>query len=105
MSDVNEALHIEISYRNLKHSDAVNEHVHGEIDRFLRRFAERLTRIEVHLSDVNEGKSGPDDKRCMMEARPKGLDPMVAEHHAEDLYAAIDGAAKKLQRVLDSKLR
>jgi hypothetical protein len=38
----------------------------------LRRFASQITRVEVHVADVNAGKQGSADKRCMMEARPAG---------------------------------
>ena len=33
------------------------------------RFADRITRVEVHLNDLNSDKAGSADKRCMMEAR------------------------------------
>jgi len=96
-------MHIEINYRNINHSEAVDEHVHEQVNSALGRFEDRLTRVEVHLADVNAGKPGPDDKRCMVEARPRGMDPMVAEDHSEDLYTAINHACKKLQRVLTTR--
>lgn len=94
-------MHIEISYQNLPHSDALNEHIRQQLDSTIGRFADRVTRVEVHVGDVNAGKSGPDDKRCMMEARPAGADPMVVEAHHSDLHTAIADAAGKLRRVLD----
>ncbi|MEO0483549.1 MAG: ribosome-associated translation inhibitor RaiA [Planctomycetota bacterium] len=96
-------MHIEINYRNINHSETIDQHVHEQVHQILGRFEERLTRIEVHLADENAGKPGPDDKRCMIEARPRGMDPLVAEDHAEDLYASIAGATKKLQRVLTKR--
>jgi hypothetical protein len=33
--------------------------VEGEVSRVLDRFAIRLTRVEVHLSDVDNRKTGP----------------------------------------------
>ena len=42
------------------------------VESALIRFSDRVTRVEVHLSDENGQKSGPDDKRCMIEARLEG---------------------------------
>ncbi len=69
----------------------------------LGRFADRITRLEVHLSDVNSLKSG-EDKRCVLEARLAGLDPVAASDQAATLRQAIDGASSKLERGLDSAL-
>ena len=30
----------------------------------------KITRVEIHLSDVNSQKFGTDDKRCRIEGRP-----------------------------------
>jgi ribosome-associated translation inhibitor RaiA len=65
------------------------------------RFADRITRVEVHLNDVNGDKHGERDKRCMMEARIGGMAPVVVQHHASTLREAIDGAADKLERALE----
>ncbi len=43
----------------------------------LAHFSEHITRIEVHLSDENGGKHGPNDKRCMLEARMEGKQPIA----------------------------
>ena len=62
---------------------------------------EDLTRVEVHLSDENGGKSGPKDKRCKMEARPKGHQPILVSHDADSLTQAVEGAAQKLEHALE----
>ena len=59
-----------------------------------------LTRVEVHLNDENAGKSGAQDKRCQMEARIKGHQPLSVTHKAESLDLAVDGAADKLLRAI-----
>jgi ribosome-associated translation inhibitor RaiA len=66
--------------------------------------SDRITRVEVHLSDQNGDKSGQDDKRCMLEARLEGRQPTVVTHHAASLDEAVDGAADKLKRFLESTL-
>jgi ribosomal subunit interface protein len=70
----------------------------------LHRFDERITRIEMHLSDANAGKSGQHDKRCLLEARIQGRQPIAASHEAESLGQAVDGAADKLARAIESAL-
>jgi hypothetical protein len=43
----------------------------------LDRFSEQITRVEVHLSDQNSDKKfGNEDKRCLLEARLAGLQPI-----------------------------
>jgi len=63
--------------------------------------AEHITRVEVHLSDENSDKGGSHDRRCMMEARIEGHQPIAVSDEAESIGQAIDGAAGKLKRSLD----
>jgi ribosome-associated translation inhibitor RaiA len=70
----------------------------------LERFSDRITRVEIHLSDQNGDKSGQDDKRCMMEARLEGRQPITVTHQAASLDQAVDGAAHKLTRLIEGTL-
>jgi len=63
-----------------------------------------ITRVEVHLSDENAGKAGSHDKRCMIEARLEGHQPIAVTDEAETLGQAIGGAAEKLKHSLDHTL-
>lgn len=94
---------IEINYRDGHSSSALDERVRGEIQRSIGHLADRVTRIEVHLGDENASKSGPADKRCLLEARPAGLDPIAVETHASDFYDAVQDAAGKLKRALTTR--
>ncbi len=96
-------MHIEISYRGVDRSDALDEHVRGSIEGDLSRFAERITRVEVHVGDENAHKGGAADKRVLLEARPAHMDPLVVEHFGEDLYTTVSEASHKLQRALTHK--
>jgi len=73
--------------------------VESTVQDALRPFEGKLTRVEVHLRDLNAGKGGV-DKRCVIEARPRGLDPVVADHESDKVDGAFQGALDKLQRVL-----
>ncbi len=79
----------------------VNE-VQKAVESSLGRFAEQLTRVEVHLSDENSVKSGDDDKRCLIEARPAGHQPIAVSHNGANVDQAVNGAVKKLRAALDS---
>lgn len=68
----------------------------------LDRFAGRLTRLEVHLSDENSHKHGADDKRCTIEARIAGRSPTAVTHHAPDVHRAVSGATDKMRAALDT---
>ncbi|MEC9372207.1 MAG: HPF/RaiA family ribosome-associated protein [Planctomycetota bacterium] len=99
-------MQIQINFGNIPASAALEQQINERLDSEIGRFRERLTRVEVHVSDVNShARSGPDDKRCLMEARPAGLDPVSAEAHHEDLYTAIREAARKLLRVLEHRFK
>ncbi len=65
---------------------------------------DQLSRIEVWVADENSSKGGPDDKRCSMEAHPRGKKPVGVRNHAPDIAHAISGAAEKLARVLEKDL-
>lgn len=82
-----------------------NEYVDHLIRDSLHRFANRITRVEVHLTDENSAtKSGGDDKRCQIEVRMAGLQPISVTDHADSHELAIDGAAGKMLRLIESTL-
>ena len=96
---------IEISTdSNIGGSDSLSAHIKELVQKALDHFADRITRIEVHLSDANAGKSGQDDKRCMIEARLEGRQPVAVTHAAATLEKAAKGAADKMKRSLDSTI-
>src|SRR3569833_1469074 len=80
--------------------ESTTERVRSIDEDALDRFADRVTRVEVFLSDAAGGKHGAKDKKCVMEARPSGLGPIAASNEAPTVLEAIEGAASKLQRAL-----
>jgi len=84
-------------------SDAIRDYVDDRLGRLDRHFPDRLTRVEVFLKDVNGPKGGL-DKHCTMEARPRGLDPVVAEAQSDDAYASIKVASERLEKVLSHQI-
>lgn len=68
----------------------------------LERFDDDVTRVVVHINDENGEKAGAQDKRCQIEARPKGRQPVSVTHKAESIDQAVDGAIDKLGNALGS---
>ncbi|WP_133498786.1 HPF/RaiA family ribosome-associated protein [Cognatilysobacter terrigena] len=98
-------MHIEINHDNhIQYDESVERHVRQTLDSTLSRFADQVTRIEVHLHDKNAERRGNGDRHCLLEAKVEGRPPLAASEDADTIAAAITGAAKKLQRRLDSDL-
>jgi ribosome-associated translation inhibitor RaiA len=75
--------------------------VEATVQQALGRFGDRITRVEVHLSDENSlAKEGDNDKRCVMEARAAGLAPITVTDQGATLEQVIDGAADRLAKTL-----
>lgn len=87
---------------NIEGSEALIAEVEAEVRDGLARFAEQITRVEVHLSDENAGKGGNDDQRCLLEVRPTGQKPMAVTHQGATLQEASAGAVQKMQSKLQS---
>lgn len=69
----------------------------------LARYAERITRLEIHFEDTNGPKGGV-DLQCRLEARLAGMQPVVVSDAAVDTLTALRGAIGKMDRLLDSTL-
>lgn len=71
----------------------------------LGRFSALITRVEVHLGDENSDKKfGTEDKRCLLEVRLAGRQPISVKDRAATLEQAVDGAIAKMTRSLESTL-
>lgn len=97
-------MHIQINYGDVERSDAISDHVTRSAETALKHFAERVTRVEVHLRDDKRKRRGPDDNRCLMEARLAGEQPLAVEARASDIYDAVKQCADKLERAVARKL-
>ena len=78
--------------------------IEGVVEGALERFSERITRVEVHLSDLKSHRPGERDMCCHMEAHAVGLKPIAVSHEAVTLTEAIHAASSKLERALDQAL-
>jgi len=89
--------------RNIEGSDRLQVQVEEAVTGALGRFGDRITRVEVHLTDVNANKGGR-DTRCVMEARIGGMQPVTVDDLSRTVDQAIRAAAGKLERALETRL-
>ena len=85
-------------------SDSMAEWAQRELTDRLARFRDHITRVEVHLSDINGANGGEMDKRCVLEVRLAGRQPMAVTHVANKVADALTGACDKLLSALDTAL-
>ncbi len=90
--------------RNIEVHEAMAAQLRSTVEAALNSFSGHITRVEMHLSDENAGKSGQNDKHCLLEARIEGRKPIAVTHEAASLDQAVDGAAGKLARSIESAL-
>jgi ribosome-associated translation inhibitor RaiA len=89
------------SDHNITGDASLTERVEATLSDSIGRFAERIVKVEVFLSDANSSKHGARDKRCVLEARVAGAQSVVATGEAPTVLEAIEGAAAKLERALE----
>lgn len=89
---------------HLKNSVDFSERLQAVLERRLAKFNQHITRAVVHLSDENSKKGGSNDKRCAIEIRLEGHQPLAVTHNAGTLRDAFNGAATKIKRVVRDTL-
>jgi Sigma 54 modulation protein / S30EA ribosomal protein. len=88
--------------KNLTVHEDFNNKLSTHLKEKLNRFSEQITRLEVHLSDDNGSKQGPNDKKCLLEARIEGRPPVAVSATGNNYELAVDAALSKLKSSLDT---
>ena len=86
--------------KNIEGKERLENYVKGLITSSLKRFEDRVTRIEVFLSDENSHKESKLDKKCVLEARPNGLKPIAVTCQEDTIEKAINGLIDKMKASL-----
>jgi len=90
---------------NIEGDEALADYVSNVIKDALSRFSDRITSVDVHLSNQNsEQQDGNDSLRCMIEARLEGHQPLAVTEQSATLYQAVDSAADKMTHLIDHTL-
>ncbi len=87
---------------NITGSEELQAPLNAAIEKSLSRFGNQITRVEVHLNDENSHKKGQNDKRCMLEARMEGRQPIAVTNNADTNEQAVKGALDKLIASLET---
>jgi ribosome-associated translation inhibitor RaiA len=74
---------------NILGTEEMREPLKATISDAFDRYSEHITRIEVKFSDENSDRDSENDKRCVLEARLKGLQPLVVTGHADTVESAV----------------
>jgi len=90
--------------KHINGSQELSTYIENLVKTNLQRFDDKLTRVELHLSDENGGKSGADDKRCVLEGRLEGIPALAVTHDADTIHKAVDGATQKMKKAIEAKL-
>lgn len=90
------------SDRRIDGTDELATEIEGRVRDRLRRFASRLTRIELHLRDIDGTTNGANGIECVIEARPANGLPMAASERSREIMPAVNGAIVKLMSKMDS---
>lgn len=75
-----------------------------KINTSLERFSDRITRVEVHLSDQNAHKGGADDIQCKLEVRLEGMKPVTVVSKSNAKEKALTEAISKVKSALNSAI-
>ena len=87
---------------NISGNEKLNDYFSSTLSDSLSRFSNQITRLEVHLTDENSNKEGQNDKRCVLEARLEGLQPIAVTNNGNTIEQAVRGATDKLKSSLDT---
>ena len=90
--------------KNIKGSENMQAYVTEKMQNGLKHFAEKITRVEVHMSDQNADKGGANDIQCRIEARLQGQQPVLVESKDDNQEKALSGALTKMQAALRTKI-
>lgn len=94
-------IHVRTDHTIVGNEELTNEAT-ATIQSGLGRFEQHLTRVEAHLTDENGPKTGGDDIKCVLEARPAGRQPVAVTHHAPSTGLAVRGATDKMKHALST---
>ena len=98
-------MQVQINHDNhVRLGEDVEQRLAGTVRDFLNRFGDRITRVEVHMSDANGSSKGGDDKRCLLEARMANLAPIAVSHLADTYQLAFDAALDKLEHAISHSI-
>jgi hypothetical protein len=96
-------LTIDIRFRGIESSDALESHVTRRVRNHLRRFGQDLTAVVVRIADVN-GPRGGVDKRCRITVRGPRFGSSTLSKLGTDAFAVVDVAVGTMAHALGRQI-
>jgi putative sigma-54 modulation protein len=84
-------------------TDALRQYATDHIAAKLAKHARAIESVVIRFEDINGSKGGV-DKCCRIEVLISGTHPLVVEEVEDDLRAAMDRAADRIQTVVGREL-
>ena len=78
-------------------TDADRDFASAQVVRALTKFGSRITRVDVHVADLN-GPRGGDDKHCAVTVSISGKPALVGTDRNADINDAITMAIHRVER-------
>ena len=88
--------------KNIEGTEMLESFISKKINSALKHFVDKITRIEIHLSDQNADKRSTDDIQCKMEARIEGIQPVMVVSKSGSKEKALNDAVDKMKATLGS---
>lgn len=88
--------------KNIEGKEMLETYMSEKISAGLKHFADKITRVEVHLSDQNADKGGSNDIQCKIEARMQSLQPVMVVSKDSNKEKALSSAINKMKASLDT---
>lgn len=88
--------------KNIAGTEKLESFAAEKIRSVLKHSIDKITRIEVHLSDQNADKGGGNDIQCKIEARLEGSQPVMVAGVSGSKEKALDDAVDKMKARLRS---
>lgn len=86
--------------KNIQGDVKLTEWVNEVVNSKLNRFSNRITRVELHLSDQNGGKFG--GFKSIIEVRIEGKNPVLAQEVSDNLHTAVNSSLDKIKSVIEN---
>jgi putative sigma-54 modulation protein len=99
-----ETMKVEVRVQGTDLADAIRSYAARRIRFALGRFAPRVGRIVVRLSDLN-GVRGGVDQCCHISAEILPTGKVVVDRIDADLFSAIDGASERVARAFSREIQ
>ncbi len=88
--------------KNLSVHEEYDNQLEDLLTEELSRFDEHITSLQLPLSDENGNKESQDDKKCLLEARLKGRQPIAVSALANTYDQVVNSAIDKLKTSLET---